>query len=259
GPTSAQRGACRTGWRRCWRARWTRSGACCVARPRRRWTGGWWPSWGGTGRTTSRGRGRSWGTDRWCRSRTGWRGWGCDLRRRTAWTARVQAVRVWSVGRADWIRTSDPLLPKQMRYQAAPQPVVSEETGRHLRLCPVDPGRRTDHIGYGPARGQPISPVDTRRGPEQGPPSPTSAGRATADVRRDQAIRHVPRPDTVPDRLVAADIRGRPCKVKLWAAVDPAAIVEASHPHVREGTTHVSPVDDRARPSAPPHRLRRHP
>jgi hypothetical protein len=25
-------------------------------------------------------------------------------------------------GRDDWIRTSDPLLPKQMRYQAAPRP-----------------------------------------------------------------------------------------------------------------------------------------
>ena len=25
-------------------------------------------------------------------------------------------------GRGDWIRTSDPLLPKQMRYQAAPRP-----------------------------------------------------------------------------------------------------------------------------------------
>ena len=25
-------------------------------------------------------------------------------------------------GRGDWIRTSDPLLPKQMRYQAAPLP-----------------------------------------------------------------------------------------------------------------------------------------
>ena len=27
-------------------------------------------------------------------------------------------------GRGDWIRTSDPLLPKQMRYQAAPLPDV---------------------------------------------------------------------------------------------------------------------------------------
>ena len=26
------------------------------------------------------------------------------------------------VGRGDWIRTSDPLLPKQMRYQTAPLP-----------------------------------------------------------------------------------------------------------------------------------------
>jgi hypothetical protein len=26
------------------------------------------------------------------------------------------------IGRDDWIRTSDPLLPKQMRYQAAPRP-----------------------------------------------------------------------------------------------------------------------------------------
>lgn len=29
-------------------------------------------------------------------------------------------------GRSDWIRTSDPLLPKQVRYQAAPRSVISE-------------------------------------------------------------------------------------------------------------------------------------
>ncbi len=30
------------------------------------------------------------------------------------------------IGRGDWIRTSDPLLPKQMRYQAAPLPDTAE-------------------------------------------------------------------------------------------------------------------------------------
>jgi hypothetical protein len=32
-------------------------------------------------------------------------------------------------GRGDWIRTSDPLLPKQMRYQAAPRPDGVKDTG----------------------------------------------------------------------------------------------------------------------------------
>ena len=34
------------------------------------------------------------------------------------------------IGRDDWIRTSDPLLPKQMRYQAAPRP---DGTDRELK------------------------------------------------------------------------------------------------------------------------------
>ena len=33
-----------------------------------------------------------------------------------------QMMRSQRYGRGDWIRTSDPLLPKQMRYQAAPLP-----------------------------------------------------------------------------------------------------------------------------------------
>jgi hypothetical protein len=36
------------------------------------------------------------------------------------------------VGRADWIRTSDPLTPSQVRYQAAPQPDAVRFLGRQL-------------------------------------------------------------------------------------------------------------------------------
>ena len=52
------------------------------------------------------------------------------------------------VGRGDWIRTSDPLLPKQMRYQAALLPVrrfsrvfrlsaqpESGTMGKQMRIC----------------------------------------------------------------------------------------------------------------------------
>ena len=41
----------------------------------------------------------------------------------SAWKAEVLPLNHTRVrGRGDWIRTSDPLLPKQMRYQAAPRP-----------------------------------------------------------------------------------------------------------------------------------------
>ena len=42
------------------------------------------------------------------------------------------------LGRGDWIRTSDPLLPKQMRYQAAPRP----DRGRIAEKPPGDKGLR---------------------------------------------------------------------------------------------------------------------
>ncbi len=47
----------------------------------------------------------------------------------------VIGQRIWPspitghIGRGDWIRTSDPLLPKQMRYQAAPLPVTKCQRG----------------------------------------------------------------------------------------------------------------------------------
>ena len=42
-----------------------------------------------------------------------------------------------SYGRSDWIRTSDPLLPKQVRYQTAPRSVAVAigESGRLGKLC----------------------------------------------------------------------------------------------------------------------------
>ena len=36
-------------------------------------------------------------------------------------------------GRDDWIRTSDPLLPKQMRYQAAPRPDGNDKELKYKR------------------------------------------------------------------------------------------------------------------------------
>ncbi len=37
-------------------------------------------------------------------------------------TARMAPGRDFEIGRDDWIRTSDPLTPSQVRYQAAPHP-----------------------------------------------------------------------------------------------------------------------------------------
>ena len=37
----------------------------------------------------------------------------------------ILAERFDKIGRGDWIRTSDPLLPKQVRYQAAPLPELA--------------------------------------------------------------------------------------------------------------------------------------
>ena len=38
-------------------------------------------------------------------------------------------------GRDDWIRTSDPLLPKQMRYQAAPRPDGKDKELKYKRYA----------------------------------------------------------------------------------------------------------------------------
>jgi hypothetical protein len=35
------------------------------------------------------------------------------------------------IGRDDWIRTSDPLTPSQVRYQAAPHPEIFLSAGAH--------------------------------------------------------------------------------------------------------------------------------
>ena len=39
------------------------------------------------------------------------------------------------IGRDDWIRTSDPLTPSQVRYQAAPHPEVDETPRKKNGLC----------------------------------------------------------------------------------------------------------------------------
>ena len=41
---------------------------------------------------------------------------------RAVFTNSTQLPRCEEVGRDDWIRTSDPLTPSQVRYQAAPHP-----------------------------------------------------------------------------------------------------------------------------------------
>ena len=53
---------------------------------------------------------------------------------------KVQVVA--GIGRGDWIRTSDPLLPKQMRYQAAllpdrPGPYGNSRAGARGKKCNV--------------------------------------------------------------------------------------------------------------------------
>ena len=53
-------------------------------------------------------------------------------------------------GRGDWIRTSDPLLPKQMRYQAALRPVI--EVSVYLTLALQ--GRRVHTLHRGEERAQ---------------------------------------------------------------------------------------------------------
>jgi hypothetical protein len=49
---------------------------------------------------------------------------------------RPETERSEEFGRGDWIRTSDPLLPKQMRYQAALRPDVTEQ-GLHYPTAPT--------------------------------------------------------------------------------------------------------------------------
>ena len=49
---------------------------------------------------------------------------------------------VWKIGRDDWIRTSDPLTPSQVRYQAAPHPDASHfkdecSASGAVSFCPV--------------------------------------------------------------------------------------------------------------------------
>src|SRR3954463_2607911 len=50
------------------------------------------------------------------------------------------------IGRGDWIRTSDPLLPKQMRYQAAlrPDKLLTAECGMLTGLTIDCPASRTN-------------------------------------------------------------------------------------------------------------------
>src|SRR5438093_472465 len=62
-------------------------------------------------------------------------------------------------GRGEWIRTTDPLLPKQMRYQAALRP----ETGHSIPT-----GRRTESVMLGAAR-RGSMPAPLRRGSERAP------------------------------------------------------------------------------------------
>jgi hypothetical protein len=61
-----------------------------------------------------------------------------------------------SLRRAGQIRTDDPLLPKQVRYQAAPQPVVWTTIVAQFRAPPV---RIIENVSYLPQqqRGQAIT------------------------------------------------------------------------------------------------------
>jgi hypothetical protein len=52
-------------------------------------------------------------------------------------TARKPRKRKEKDGRDDWIRTSDPLLPKQMRYQAAPRPDSKDKELKYKRNAAI--------------------------------------------------------------------------------------------------------------------------
>ena len=51
------------------------------------------------------------------------------------------------IGRDDWIRTSDPLLPKQMRYQAAPRP-DGKDKGLKYKRNAANPQRHNGFAEY---------------------------------------------------------------------------------------------------------------
>ena len=51
------------------------------------------------------------------------------------------------IGRDDWIRTSDPLTPSQVRYQAAPHPDSNDHKATALRPRLTAPSRRSLALG----------------------------------------------------------------------------------------------------------------
>ena len=78
----------------------------------------------------------------------------------SAWKAEVLPLNhTREGGRGDWIRTSDPLLPKQMRYQTAPRP------GTPVKYRRAGPSRQTRKAGS-----PRIASASCACGLSQGPP-----------------------------------------------------------------------------------------
>ena len=79
-----------------------------------------------------------------------------------------------SYGRSDWIRTSDPLLPKQVRYQTAPRS-VAVAIGESVRLGKPNIGGRKGRSGLGnrkTPRDRGVNFWGERRGLNPRPPGP---------------------------------------------------------------------------------------
>src|SRR5512132_2431176 len=119
--------------------------------------------------------------------------------------ATVITTRVF--GRGDWIRTSDPLLPKQMRYQTAPLPAPFPPP------TPIQKGKCFPGLLASSTRMTKISPAWSRAEPRR-PRRPRSCHRTTAvapitgrragararPLRRVPAERATPRPPAAPPR-----------------------------------------------------------